>query len=432
MVDVWGSFARGAQIGGALREASERRQREQAYGQAFDQGGWGAVAKQAGSMGDLDTATGIQAHQSEQEERAYDRAVRNATVLGNAATSLMGVPYEQRGARLQQMAPMLEQMGLDPQQIAAFDPTDEALSGIRAIQGQFSQYVDIRQQGDAIVGIRADGSTEVLRQEESPAPRGYQWNQDRSAVSRIPGYQPSGGDAQYRPMTAEEAPQWGLEDPSGWMMTPQGEPEPVGGAAGLRQRTTAGRAERARMEALYQQTVSNQVVLRDIQRARELAPRGAGISSLAAVIPGTDAANLSALVDTIGANIGFDRLQQMRDSSPTGGALGQVTERELALLQAVLASLKQSQSDEQFVQNLDNLERQYRASMQRIALAYEQDFGQAPPAAPGPGEGVGGDIGTLINRQRNAPQAGAGQAPEGLSQEEWNVMTPEERALWQN
>lgn len=432
MVDVWGSFARGAQIGGALREASERRQREQAYGQAFDQGGWGAVAKQAGSMGDLDTATGIQAQQSEQEERAYDRAVRNATVLGNAATSLMGVPYEQRGARLQQMAPMLEQMGLDPQQIASFDPTDEALSSIRAVQGQFSQYIDIRQQGDAIIGIRPDGSTEVLRREQPSAPQGYQWNQDGSAVQRIPGYEGASPSDSYRPMTADEAPQWGVDDPAGWMMSPENQPQPVGGAAGLRQRTTAGRAERARMEALYQQTVSNQVVLRDIQRARELAPRGAGVSSLAAIVPGTDAANLSALVDTIGANIGFDRLQQMRDASPTGGALGQVTERELALLQAVLASLNRSQSDEQFIQNLDNLERQYRASMQRIALAYEQDFGAPPPAPPGPGEGVGGDIGALINRQRNAPQAGAGQAPAGLSQEEWNVMTPEERALWQN
>ena len=34
----------------------------------------------------------------------------------------------------------------------------------------------------------------------------------------------------------------------------------------------------------------------------------------------------------------------MRDASPTGGALGQVSERELGYLQSVLGSLEQSQT----------------------------------------------------------------------------------------
>jgi hypothetical protein len=49
----------------------------------------------------------------------------------------------------------------------------------------------------------------------------------------------------------------------------------------------------------------------------------------------------------------------MRDASPTGGALGQVSERELALLNGALGSLKQSQTKEQLRANLANVKRIY-------------------------------------------------------------------------
>lgn len=74
---------------------------------------------------------------------------------------------------------------------------------------------------------------------------------------------------------------------------------------------------------------------------------------------GTGARDLEGLIDTIKANIGFDRLNQMRAQSPTGGALGQVTERELKFLQSVAGSLDQSQSAEQLVQNLERLELEF-------------------------------------------------------------------------
>ena len=45
----------------------------------------------------------------------------------------------------------------------------------------------------------------------------------------------------------------------------------------------------------------------------------------------------------------------MRENSPTGGALGQVTERELAFLQSVEGSLDQAQSEDQLRQILQRL-----------------------------------------------------------------------------
>lgn len=56
-------------------------------------------------------------------------------------------------------------------------------------------------------------------------------------------------------------------------------------------------------------------------------------------LAGTDAADLQAELDTLRANIGFDRLQQMREASTTGGALGNVSNREIELLYNSMAAL---------------------------------------------------------------------------------------------
>ena len=60
---------------------------------------------------------------------------------------------------------------------------------------------------------------------------------------------------------------------------------------------------------------------------------------------------------TIQANIAFDRLQQMRDASKSGAALGSVTERELDLLMNAYGNLNQSTSPDLLRQNLLNIKR---------------------------------------------------------------------------
>lgn len=69
-------------------------------------------------------------------------------------------------------------------------------------------------------------------------------------------------------------------------------------------------------------------------------------------IPGTPAYDLKKTIDTIKANIGFQELQAMREASPTGGALGQVAVQELNMLQAVVSSLDEGQSEDQLKKNL--------------------------------------------------------------------------------
>lgn len=67
------------------------------------------------------------------------------------------------------------------------------------------------------------------------------------------------------------------------------------------------------------------------------------------------ATDLEENLNSIKANLGFDRLQQMRNESKTGGALGQVAVKELDRLEAARASLNRTQSPEQLKKNLDNV-----------------------------------------------------------------------------
>lgn len=67
-----------------------------------------------------------------------------------------------------------------------------------------------------------------------------------------------------------------------------------------------------------------------------LAQFGASMSS---GVAGTAAYDLESVLTTLRARIGFDKLQEMRQNSPTGGALGQVSDFENRLLQATEGNL---------------------------------------------------------------------------------------------
>jgi hypothetical protein len=98
------------------------------------------------------------------------------------------------------------------------------------------------------------------------------------------------------------------------------------------------------------------------------------IGATVALVPGTPQFDLSQKLSTILANIGFDRLQQMREESPTGGALGQVAVQELVALQNSIASLSQKQSGEQLAANLKRVKQKYST----FATALEKDFNKIP------------------------------------------------------
>lgn len=77
------------------------------------------------------------------------------------------------------------------------------------------------------------------------------------------------------------------------------------------------------------------------------------------LVPGTDAYDLARNVETIKANLGFKELSDMRQASPTGGALGQVAVQELNFLQSTVASLDVGQSPAQLRSNLEKIKKHY-------------------------------------------------------------------------
>jgi hypothetical protein len=104
----------------------------------------------------------------------------------------------------------------------------------------------------------------------------------------------------------------------------------------------------------------------------------AGLASLSAALPGTPARDLFETLQTIKANVGFNRLEEMRANSETGGALGQVTERELDLLAAVNGAIDNSQSPDQLRENLALVRErlaQARAARQNV---YDSLYGDQP------------------------------------------------------
>jgi len=102
-------------------------------------------------------------------------------------------------------------------------------------------------------------------------------------------------------------------------------------------------------------------------------------------LPGGARTTAKGYIDTIKANIGFDRLDQMRQESPTGGALGQIAVEEIRFLQASLGSLDLDADPAVLKKNLQRIKTAYDNVMRKAAAypnAAKYGFGTgAEPAA---------------------------------------------------
>ena len=90
----------------------------------------------------------------------------------------------------------------------------------------------------------------------------------------------------------------------------------------------------------------------------------------------TDRSNLDSDLLTLKANLGFDSLQQMRDNSKTGGALGNVSENENLLLQAINGALEPKNRD-QLVENLGRIKALYPQVLAEKEQTYKSVYGEA-------------------------------------------------------
>jgi len=323
---------------------------------------------------------------------------------GRAAAEGLGIvdaPAEvQRNQAISQVQQEVQQRGLDPM----------------ANPAEFGEFVSSRFQelGQPELATRTQMQIQQMMPEPQQPPAAFQ---NLALRARAAGLEP--GTREY----AEFFRTGGREPDAGTNVTIQGDTGPQvgtipqgfqleevdgsyrlspipGGPADLEAQQAEEQAEGR--EELQQR--AGQVVFEDIERLENLVSNDSildpvlGVKGVvASQIPGTKRVDAESLAQTVRANIGFDRLQQMREASPTGGALGQVSNQELDTLQSVLGSLSFSQSQDQLLQNLDRLKQIYSVILTK-AQAYPNanDFGFGESSAPagaaaeGLGNGEGG------------------------------------------
>jgi len=116
--------------------------------------------------------------------------------------------------------------------------------------------------------------------------------------------------------------------------------------------------------ALRAQLSSLDSLISSAKQARDMAPESFADASVNAIagflgVPWTEGLTLENYVTQIKSNLAFDRLQAMRDASKTGGALGQVSNIELKLLESNLTAL--DPKDANFKQQLETVIKHYEA-----------------------------------------------------------------------
>ncbi len=105
---------------------------------------------QADPQRGMQTLHAISQMNADQIEQAHGRLAALAPYYANVAEIPYGTDGAQRRAYIQSILPQLQQMGLDPQQITGFDPTDQALNqhmrhGMTLDQVMTSQHRRLRE-----------------------------------------------------------------------------------------------------------------------------------------------------------------------------------------------------------------------------------------------------------------------------------------------
>lgn len=157
-------------------------------------------------------------------------------------------------------------------------------------------------------------------------------------------------------------------------LTPEGRSETIPGSP--REKEELEKVATAKSSLIaYKEKTRN--VVNQVQQAIDMV---GGLSTglpgqLTENVGGTPAARLSSILDTIGGNIAFSELQAMRQASPTGGALGQVSNIEIELLKNSISSLNLKQGAEQLKKSLAGIKKHLEESVDRLQNAYESSFG---------------------------------------------------------
>jgi hypothetical protein len=199
--------------------------------------------------------------------------------------------------------------------------------------------------------------------------------------------------------------------PVGYRQTDTGEIEPIPGGPTT---TNLSPKEIQMREAKFPQAnlavksfeSKSDTVLKDIKRLRN----HPGLSSITGIaagrLPGVTAQGREALelYEKVVAGLQFKELQDMRNASPTGGALGNVSNQEGTQLRQAAGALSRVQEKSSVQSELDQIAESIRGSKSRVREAFDMTYdykgtpagGGAPPSPPpSPPTGAGGNTVTI-------------------------------------
>ena len=149
-----------------------------------------------------------------------------------------------------------------------------------------------------------------------------------------------------------------------------GDPEDVAGfqeyALGVKPAGTSAADQRLADSA----AIGTDVIITAAGIAREKSkdPNNVGVfGALAGFNPETDAAELRRQIGVLTSNASIENLTAMRQESPTGAALGVISDKDTSLLSAAAGALDPNAKQEDFQKALDN----YELTLLRIIHGYE-------------------------------------------------------------
>jgi len=354
--DLFGALARGQEFDQTLANAPLIQQLNQQKVQA----------------GQQDLAAG----ESDLAKARAEFSEQQLLTSGQLAEAMLSVDQAERPGLLQQLRPLLEEQGFSAHQIDSFPiGNDERLQGISGFAqragGTGTRPVGVPTLIDTPQGpaqsILVDLGNGQFENRVIPIQGEITDRQGRTSVERV-------AEAGERSRATTQ----GRQD-----VRAVTEPQIAGDVA--REQTRARLTEEDRFAAEKRvrgadaniRKVDN--VMGIIDEAIELVgPTTAGpAGAVSTFAPGTDAFTLRGHIDTIQANLSFQEIAQMRANSPTGGALGSVTERELDLLAATVSSIRQGLAPDALRAALGRVKTHYNNWRDAVIKARDRDIKKA-------------------------------------------------------
>ena len=200
--------------------------------------------------------------------------------------------------------------------------------------------------------------------------------------------------------------------------------EEIPGGPAERERLAEERSREQQQQLTARQlnpTIDDITTARDLAEARTMGfiPRTGMFSNVLRMLPGAgqSAVDLERTVEGIKAGTSLENLNQMRQASPTGGALGNVSDKQSALLSDAFGSLDVTLSRPVFLYNLARVENTLndivhgpdggpqRHNLQGMRERLRGEMGVDPSGLPGGVDVWGDEAGTQPARQGEAPPA---------------------------